>query len=155
MKRYILYFALLTAGLVLGKPFPSMDVAKLQPVEAICIYRDGTQIVAETDLENKGVGDDVEAAFADLKAHAKGIVFLDTADYVLARSGCEDQIQALTGILRPACQLCMVQGEGMELSDILPFLHGHETDLTLADYRAGKERIPTLYLENGRITFES
>lgn len=80
MKR-ILVWALLAA--VLCFPDRGTDIGKLLPVELVAVRREEGVFRVETDTGQFGLGNTLEEAMADLRNAAPGVVFFDTADYLL------------------------------------------------------------------------
>lgn len=91
--------SLLIIALALSMPLKPMDVAKLQPVEAVAVYVENGQVVLETDTEDKGVGSTALDALADMKAKALSVIYLDTAEYLLVQDGAEEQALQLCPLL--------------------------------------------------------
>ena len=64
-------------------PVKRVDIAKLEPVEAVAItVRDGF-VHLLTDTESAGQGATVKEAVQSLKENATGIIYLDTARFLL------------------------------------------------------------------------
>ena len=93
---------ILIIGLSLFAPVKRLDVAKLQPVEAIAISVQQDLIVLETDAESVGKGKTVEAALQNLKDNTAAVIYLDTAKYLLAGEGTENHIPELKTYLKPS-----------------------------------------------------
>lgn len=77
-------------ALTLAAPVKRLDVAKLQPVEAVAVYVENGQVILETDTEDRGVGKNALEALADMKAKALSVIYLDTAEYLLVQEGAEE-----------------------------------------------------------------
>ncbi len=147
MKRWGVYVAgILVLVLLGGTPFSKSDVAKLQPVELLRISKRGETIQVETDTGDRGKGESLSAAFADLKETTAGDVFLDTADYLIVTADTLPLLPQLAEILRPGCGVCVEQGE-TELQTAAAFLSAHSPKATLRDCRAGEKIIPVLVTE--------
>ena len=121
MKRVILYCLIL--GALFFAPVESAEVAKLEPVQAVWMYMKEDQIVLETDTEDKGSGATVEEALKDMKRKSAGIIYLDTAQFVLI-TGAEQQIPALTSYIKGSARLCRWDGKG-ELSEAVKYADAH------------------------------
>lgn len=121
MKRIILYILILVA--LFFAPVESAEVANLEPVQAVWMYMDGDRIVLETDTEDKGSGATVEEALADMKQKSAGIIYLDTAQYVLV-TGAEQQIPSLEPHIKDSVRLCQWGGKG-ELSEAVKYADAH------------------------------
>ena len=81
MKRVIIYSCILI--LLLFSPVAKLDVADLEPVEVVYLYKESGNTVLQTDTDAKGKGEDVLAALDDLRQTTSGVVYLDTARYLL------------------------------------------------------------------------
>lgn len=98
--RRILYGVILLAAFF--APVERLDVAKLLPVEAVAIYLEEGAVVLETDSEERGRGDTVQAALENLKQNATKIIYLDTARYLLVAENAQAQAQELLQYLKPS-----------------------------------------------------
>lgn len=134
-------------------PFAGTDVAKLEPVEVVALSWERNRILVQTDTQEQGRGQTLEATFADLKESADGQVFLETAQYLLLE---KDQIHLLPELktfLRPSCNICIWSGQG-DLQDIAQYLEVHHPGLTLLRWLADKSSIPVLKIILGGIDLE-
>jgi len=95
--RVIIYIVIVV--LVLSAPVERLDVAKLLPVEAVAVYKEAGKVVLMTDTEDRGQADTVEAALKDLKENALGIIYLDTADFLLVGAEAEKEAEELKRFL--------------------------------------------------------
>ncbi len=129
--KWLLY--LLVLGAVFLVPTERSDVGKLQPIEVVCVSAEGDSVIIETDTGDLGKGQSVDEALADLKRTTAGIVYLDTAEYLLVRDGAQDLIADLGKYLHKKVRLCMVEGDG-ELADAAAFLDVHNPEQTMRDY---------------------
>ena len=151
MKKWLFYVGAVVLVAALGyMPFHGSDVAALQPVELIRVDYDAGIIKVQTDTGDMGKGETVEAAFADLKSTTAGEVFLDTADFLLLGTDAMPLLQELTQILRPACRVCIVQGE-VDLKAAAEYLRTRQENVTLQQYRTGKGNIPRLIMDKERM----
>ena len=97
MRAFIYCLILL---LIFAAPVDRLDVAKLEPVEAVAIYMEDGKVALETDGGSKGYGPDAVAALEDLKQKAIRIVYLDTARYLLIGEGAETHAKQLLCCLK-------------------------------------------------------
>ena len=126
------------------------DVAKLQPVEVVRVSNCGDTVVIETDTGSSGAGENVASALAALKQTAQGIVFLDTAEYLIVSENMVDRIHELEAYLRPGCSICREKGN-TDLKKAASFLMVHDPNVTLKDYQAGIKKIPILKTWEGKM----
>lgn len=97
--RIIVYLVIL--ALLFLAPVERLDVAKLEPVQTVAISLENGKIVLQTDTEDKGVGATVEAALQDLEENTSGVIYLDTAQYLLVTQETEKAVVTLRQYLRP------------------------------------------------------
>ena len=147
MKRIILYCVIL--GAVLAVPVEKLDVGKLEPVQAVWMYKLDDQIILETDTDDLGVGDTADAALADLEEHCPGIIYLDTAQFLLVSENAVDQIPSLCGHLKDTVALSCWDGEG-SLADAVKYMASHNNGLQLSKWKEGV-KIPVLRLQKIKI----
>lgn len=151
MKRWLIYAAALGAALLFNIfPFQSMDIAKLAPVEAVWITDSGDSVYLETDTGDVGVGTDVESALQDMKAKASGIIFLETADYLIVEQGDESILSQVYSVFRPSCKVCC-SSDKPDLKECAAFLSAHEPKVTLQQIRASAIMLPMLKQAQGRM----
>ena len=89
MKKMIYVIIVLLTFLA---PVKRADVAKLLPVEVVVLRKEGEKIALETDLGDVGIGNTAEEALENLKVNAIGIVYLDTAHYLLIEPSMENEV---------------------------------------------------------------
>ena len=96
--RVIIYIVVLAICFCI--PVTRLDIAKLQPIEAVAIYAEQGTIILKTDTEAVGVGKTAGEALKDLKESTPAVVYLDTADYLLIGEGAEQVAKDLLPFLR-------------------------------------------------------
>lgn len=155
MKKWLWYGLIIAAVAVFsGGNIAGKDVGKLQPVQVVRVAGGEGQILLETDTQNWGYGENVDAAIKNMKKTASGEIFLDTADYLLIAEGAEKTLPDLMDHLRPSCAICKVHGTA-DLAQVGQFFEVHAPKLTLADWRAGEWTMPVLISEEGRMELVS
>ena len=87
-------------------------MADLLPIEAVAVYRDGNQVVLETDTEHIGAGENAEQALAALKENTPAVVYLDTAEYLLVAPDVVEQVETLYPHLKPTVKVCVCEAAG-------------------------------------------
>lgn len=151
MKRWRAYLlAALAAVAVSWGPFSGSDVAKLEPVEALCVSREADMVILRTDTHNEGRGADLPGALADMKKTASAEIFMETADYLILTPDCAELLPQITGLLRPATRVCFSDSR-VDLEEAADFFSVHEPNCTLQDIRMGMGQIPLLKAEEGRM----
>ena len=141
MKKWLLLPGLLAAGLLLRLPHPARDIARLEPVRAVYLYRYGGLTTIETDTGTTGTGADLESAYAALKTNADREIFLDTAQFLIL-----DPHVTITDdfyeLLRPTTRV-VFSNEKPNLETVSDYLTIHRPDLTLAKLRATNSAFST------------
>ena len=108
--RRLVYVALLVP--LLFVPLRRVNVVDLLPIESVAIYRDGGQVVLETDTQHKGTGENAEKALAALQENTPLVVYLDTAKYLLVAPDAIDQAERLCPYLKSTVKVCVCEAEG-------------------------------------------
>lgn len=144
--RWIVYIAAL--ALTLLAPVKRTDVGMLQPLEVISLQRRGEYLLITTDTQDRGMGKTLVKAIDNLKETTAGIVYLDTAEYLLIYPGCELEAQRLKEYLKNNVRLCKISQE-MDLAEAAIFLDIHKPNQDLEDWEIGTKP-DELRIENGR-----
>lgn len=140
MKRWILYIAVV---LLLTIPFRGTDISRLTPVEVVWLAEESGQVLLMTDTGDTGRGADVREALSDMKAAAKGTIFLDTADYLILEIGSEKFLNQITDVLRPSCMVCRAK-QVPDLKEAAAFFSAHEPGVTLRLWQNDQRELPLL-----------
>ncbi|MBQ3252588.1 MAG: hypothetical protein IJB02_05055 [Oscillospiraceae bacterium] len=149
MKRILLYVAILIG--VLAVPLERTDVADLHPVQTVALYKTAKGYRIETDTDDAGSGATVAQAFADLLATTPGVIYLDTADYLLISKDEEAAADEMRSYLKNGVRLCAAVGEG-DLKIVSEFLSVQGDIPYLRDWELG-DRLPVLDCREERIKF--
>lgn len=151
MKKWIPM--LLLAAAVLWSPARGADVGRLIPVELVQILRTEQGFLVRTDTENRGVGETLDAAIADLKEQASGEIFLETAEYVLLTETSRACARDLPTYFRPGTQI--YQAPPLEdLAAAAEYLGQHSVPSPL--FRLGERgRLPHLMEREGGLRLET
>ena len=147
MKKLLLYILLLGAAVIL--PVEGTDVGKLLPVELVQLDKIGETVVISTDVGATGTGETVEAAIHDMKSTTAGIVFLDTADYLLVTESAMEEVESIKEHLKPSVRVC-IQHVEMNLKDAAAYLSVHKPGHSLRSYQ-GAQSLQILSEEDGRV----
>lgn len=151
MKRWIWYLGALGIVMALDwMPFFGADVASLHPVEVIRIWADQNGITVQTDTGSMGRGGSIAHAFEDLENTTSGRIFLETAEFVLINREGTALLPELSGYLRPACGVCVLEGQWLP-EQVGRFLDTHRPGYSLQDYRAGGQKYQRLIEQEGRM----
>ena len=149
MRRIIVYI-LITAA-ILAIPLERTDVADLHPVQTVALYktRDGYRI--ETDTDDLGIGKTVDAAYRDLIITTPGVIYLDTADFLLVFDDGQDAVQDMRKYLKNGVRICAAVGQG-NLKAVSAFLSVQQGLQRLSKWKNGQS-LPVLDCRNDRIKF--
>lgn len=147
MKRILIYALVLSAALLV--PLRGTDVGKLQPVGLIQLYKEGETVVIVTDSGDSGTGSSVQAAFEDLEQTTSGVIFLDTADYLLLSRDAVSGARELEAYLKPSIRVCFAQ-KNIDPQQAAAYLAVHSPAVKLKD-RSDLHDAPELAQENGRL----
>ena len=91
--RKTLYIIIL--ALLLLAPVKRLNVADLEPVQTVAISVHQGMIMLETDTDNQGRGGSIEEALKDLEENTPGVIYLDTAQYLLVAESAKTQLRNL------------------------------------------------------------
>lgn len=130
MKRILIY--IIVTALALLVPEYGTDVGKLIPVELVFLYNDGEQIVIETDTEHIGKGVTVEEAVQNLSDTTPGVLFLDTADYLMVTEEAQTHLPELDLYLKGRVKVCLTE-QGTDVKQAAQYLAIHQPGDTLKD----------------------
>lgn len=147
MKKILIYIFLLAAVVLV--PVKGADIGKLIPVEVVQVSANDETVVITTDMGETGTGKDLKSAANDLKATTAGIVFLDTADYLLIHETVTDEVLWLKNHLKPSVRVCGFEGE-IDMKKAATFLNVHRPVCKLRDF-AATELKEVLVMEDGRM----
>lgn len=140
MKRIIIY--ILVTVLALLVPENGTDVGKLQPVELVFLSIEDGQIVLETDTGGWGQSETLNGALENLKETTAGVIFLDTADYLLVTQNAEYLLGEMEGYVKPRIRVCRAE-QGIDLVEAARYLGVHPPRMTLNTREVG-EKLPEL-----------
>ena len=135
--RILLYIVII--GLLFMAPLERLDVAKLEPVQTVAVCMAGEQIELETDTGNKGRGSTVSEAVSDLEKQTPGVIYMDTAEYLLLTEDAVQYVQDLRQYLRPRVLVCIWDGKG-SVSGAAKYLNVRNDLPQLCDWKISSEK---------------
>lgn len=133
MKRMVIYIGILL--LTLMTPVERLDVAKLEPVEVVFLSREGDEVHLATDTDAQGSGADAAEALNDLRQTTTGVVYLDTAEFLVVAEDAADQIDRLRGWLKGSVKLCFAKN--LQVKEVAKYLEVHGDLPKLRDWKTG------------------
>ena len=136
MKRTILYIGIL--ALVLAAPVKPMEIEKLRPVQIVSVYKENDWTIVETDTGDIGIGASVEQAVQNMKDTSGGVIYLDTAEYLLLTKETEETVERLRAELKPSVGICLMAGVE-DLQKAVLFLQSHGELPKLKEWKKGRE----------------
>ena len=108
--RILLYIVIL--ALLFVAPVERLDIAKLQPVQTVAIHIADGEVVLRTDTKDEGRAKTLSDAVRDLEENTPGVIYLDTAEYLLITEEAESLTWELERYLRPSVKVSFWDGEG-------------------------------------------
>lgn len=150
MNRLWIYGLLVAVALVI--PGNRCDLGSLQPVETVSLYKEEGRIVVETDTGAVGKGDTLSAALDDMKDTTAGVIYLDTANYLLVRRETEELIPQIRKYLKGSVRVCRVQA-AVKVEEATSYLNVHMPKVKLAGWKTG-ETLPFLRISDGRLLLD-
>ena len=143
MKRILLYCALLTAALMI--PVHKADISDLEPIQIIQLYKEEDKLVLRTDTKDSGFGENVRQALMDMKKKSEGIVYLDTAEFLLVSDEARDYIAHIKPYLKGKVRVCLWEGAG-DLTKAARYMKSHDTGIKLKNWNA-ETQLPVLSVD--------
>lgn len=108
--RILLYIVILT--LLFMAPVERLDIAKLQPVQTVAIHVTDGEVILQTDTKDKGQAKTLQAAIDDLEENTPGVIYLDTAEYLLVAEEAVSYMEELENYLHPSVKVSLWDGKG-------------------------------------------
>lgn len=119
--KLMIYIVLI--GLTFFAPVDRLDVAKLEPIEAVAVEVSGDDIILKTDSGRQGRGATVAGALEDLKENTPAVVYLDTARYLLISEQARFLEDEITEFLKPNIEVARYYGG--DVKEELQYLQAH------------------------------
>ncbi len=128
MKRIIIYCILLLCATVI--PIDRIDIGDLEPIQAVWMYEEDGMICLKTDTEDLGSGETVQQALEEMKKNSEGIVYLDTAEYLLVSENMQNQISKIKPYLNRNVKIAQWIGES-SIADAARYMKAHKIGVKL------------------------
>ena len=121
-------------------------------VETVLLRLEGNTVVLETDTGHYGIGTGVQEAIVDMKETAEGVLFLDTADYLLLGKESGPWVGELKPYLKGKVLACAME-EKADLKRVTAYLAAHKPEYTIEEAYEGKP-VERLSVAGGRYRLE-
>lgn len=125
-------YALILVSL-LFVPLHRVEIANLEPIKAVWMYMENSNIVLTTDTENKGSGVTVEMALSDMREKSPGILYLDTAQFLFVSDSAQKNIPAIGSFVKGNIRLCKWGGQG-NIKTAVKYADSHNIGLKLSKW---------------------
>ena len=132
MKRIIIYCIIL--GAVCLIPVQKQDVATLEPIQAVWMSEENGEVVLKTDTEDQGIGNNVQEALTNMKDQSTGMVYLDTAQFLLVTETAKHRIPEIANELKSSVRVCLWEGKG-ELADAARYMQARKLGARLGKWQ--------------------
>ena len=136
--RAFLY--ILSLGLLAFAPVKRLDVARLEPVEAVAVYRKGDWVFLQTDTGDMGKGTDAVQALEAMKRNTASVIYLDTAQILLVGEDTEQYVQQLRQYLHGSVLVGEYRGDDVKEAAEYEKIHGTLTKLRRWKTNDGNQR---------------
>lgn len=150
MKRITIYIVVLAATLLI--PMRGMDIGKLRPVGLIQLYKEEGHVFIVTDTGDSGRGRTVNEAFVNLEETTTGVIFLDTADYLLISEAAKEVLSELRQYAKPNILICIAEKE-VDPIQAAEYLTVHRPKTEIRDENAVLTA-ETLVNDNGKLVLK-
>ena len=144
MIRKLFYAVIL--GALFFAPLNRVEIANLEPIQAVWMYYADGALVLETDTEDKGSGATVAEALENMKGSSPGIIYLDTAQYLFVSEDAQAQIPALQPYIKGSSRLCVWNGQG-SIADAVKYTDAHKLGEKMKSWKQGS-KLPEIPLLN-------
>ena len=128
MKRILLYVLVLAAVCIV--PVERLNVGDLEPIQAVAVSMENGKILLETDTDDRGTGSTVHEALDDMKRKSLGIIYLDTAQFLLVTQETRDMIGMIKPHLKDSVRVCLWGREGT-VQEAAKYMQSHKTGVRL------------------------
>ena len=132
MKRIIIYCIIL-AG-IFWIPVEKSEIRDLEPIQAVWMYMENGEVVLVTDTEDEGRGESVSEALDVMKEKSSGIIYLDTAQFLLVSETAQEKVSEIIPFLKAKVKVGL--WEGGNLKEAARYMQSHRTGVKLGKWNA-------------------
>ncbi len=133
--KAVLYGIILV--LVLLAPVKKEDIGDLEPIQAVWLYIEDDHIALKTDTDDYGAGQTVEDAIHAMKENSEGVVYLDTAQFLLVSENALPYMTQLTKALKDSVKICL--WEGNDVKSVARYMQSHDVGYKMKELNRGKQ----------------
>lgn len=133
MKRIICYCLILTV--LWFVPVKGQSVSDLEPIQAIWLSREENGVILQTDTEDAGAGVSVSEAMETMQKKSTGIIYPDTAQYLLVSESAVELIPQMRAYLKGKVRVCL--WEGGDLAEAVKYIRSHKKGVPLQKWKPG------------------
>lgn len=130
MKIWIVMLLVLLGFSLL--PSQGTELSELRPVSLLVIRAGANGIQIQTDTNDRGEGQTLQAALRNLEATTAGHIFLDTVENLIVEEETKHLLPELKQQLRPGVRVCVTDGE-LNPEAVSEYLKSHIPMGRLAD----------------------
>ena len=131
MRKMVWYLILIIGALMI--PSEKTDIGDMKPVELVQLERNSDRVVIRTDMKDEGEGQDTAEALENLKRTSDGIIYLDTADYLLVDMDAAADAVELAGVLKASSRVCWAEKK-IDPEKATAFLRIHQPQTQFKDW---------------------
>lgn len=145
--RMILYFLILVT--LFFAPLQRMEIANLEPIQSVWMSLENDNVILKSDTGDEGSGITVENALADMKQKSKGVVYLDTAEYLFVSESALKEIANVRPYMKDSVYLCKWDGKG-SVSEATKYADAHRLGVKFKKWNIDSKmpELPVIELEN-------
>lgn len=133
MRKMVWYLILIIGALMI--PAEKTDIGNMKPVELVQLERNGDRVMIRTDMGAEGQGQDVTEALENLNRMSDGIIYLDTADYLLVDMDAAADVVELAEVLKASTRVCWAEKK-IDPEKAAAFLRIHQPQTQFKDWDA-------------------
>ncbi len=147
LKKILLYMVIITGLTII--PVVKTDVGKLHPVELVYLYEEENAYCIQTDTGVLGMGHTIQEAVEDLKETAMGVIYLDTAKYLVVTEETQMEIEQMLPYMKGDEYLCKAKGN-IDVEEAARYLDVHQPKAQLKTWNR-RGILQTLEEKDGRM----
>ena len=151
MKKWT--WMLLALALATLLPTSGTELGSLHPVSVLLVGTEGKSLRLQTDTQDAGEGETLDAALRNLEATTAGHLFLDTVEQLVLTEQTRYLLPQLKALLRPGVRVCITE-DPVNPETLPDFLKIHTPEAKLKDVTKTTP-LQKLSCEEGRYFLES